>query len=62
MRTSEDDSFVCENCGTRFERATAIRRETIGGLDPDKWQTFCCPECGVKVKTVFVGDDSTKGG
>jgi hypothetical protein len=27
----------------------------MGGLDPDKWQTLCCPDCGSRLKTVFVG-------
>ncbi|WP_246998051.1 hypothetical protein [Halosolutus gelatinilyticus] len=32
------------------------RTKTIGGLDPTKWQTLCSPNCGVRLKTVFVGE------
>lgn len=48
-------SFDCE-CGTRVTRETARRTETYGGLDPKKWQTLCCPACGRRLKTVYVGE------
>ena len=35
----------------------AVRRETMGDLDPTTWQTFCCPNCGSRLKTVFVGNE-----
>jgi len=35
----------------------AIRRETMGGLDPNRWQLFCCDRCGNRLETVFVGND-----
>jgi len=40
---------------TSDDRESAVRRETYGPLDPEKWQTFCCPDCGRRLKTVFVG-------
>lgn len=51
-----DDSYECDTCGEVVAFEDARRRETIGGLDPTKWQTLCCPECGNRLKTVFVGD------
>jgi hypothetical protein len=35
----------------------AIRGETMGGLDPETWQTLSCPHCGNRLKTVFVGGE-----
>lgn len=52
---SADESFDCENCGGVVGREDAIRTETMGELDPTKWQTLCCPDCGARLKTVFVG-------
>ena len=49
--------YTCDNCGAEFGAAEATRTETMGGLDPDAWQTLCCPACSVRVKTVFVGRD-----
>jgi exosome complex RNA-binding protein Csl4 len=51
------DSFECDTCGTTADRETAIRTKTMGGLDETKWQTLCCPNCGARLKTVFVGDE-----
>ncbi|MFC7228430.1 hypothetical protein N0B31_13535 [Salinirubellus salinus] len=48
--------FDCE-CGACVSREAASRTETYGGLDPTKWQTLCCPECGRRLKTVFVGGE-----
>jgi rRNA maturation endonuclease Nob1 len=53
---ADDDSF-CENCGQSVSRDEAIRTETYGGLDPEKWQTLCCPDCGGRLETVFVGGE-----
>jgi len=50
-----DELFGCDTCGQRVERAAAIRVETFGDLDSDRWQTLCCPDCGSRLKTVFVG-------
>ena len=50
-----EESFDCE-CGTHVTRASARRAETYGGLDPKTWQTLCCPECGRRLKTVYVGE------
>lgn len=54
-RTS--DTFECPTCDAVVARGEARRTETIGDLDPTKWQTLCCPHCGTRLKTVFVGDD-----
>lgn len=50
-----DDPLECTTCDALTDRADAVRRQTIGDLDPDKWQTLCCPSCGSRLKTVFVG-------
>ncbi|MFB6201948.1 MAG: hypothetical protein ABEI98_08050 [Halorhabdus sp.] len=55
--TLSDDDFYCETCEQSVSPTHAIRTETIGGLDPDKWQTLCCPDCGNRLRTVFVGDE-----
>ncbi|PSQ42394.1 hypothetical protein BRD14_04705 [Halobacteriales archaeon SW_5_68_122] len=55
--TSVPDSLGCDTCGSAVPAEDARRRETIGDLDPTKWQTFCCPDCGRWLKTVFVGDE-----
>ena len=52
-----DDTFYCDTCERDVTRAEARRSETYGGLDPEKWQTLCCPDCGGRLKTVFVGDE-----
>lgn len=51
-----DGSLECETCKTTVAFEDARRRKTMGGLDPTKWQTLCCPDCGSRLKTVFVGD------
>ncbi|WP_170977234.1 hypothetical protein [Halorussus salinisoli] len=55
--TTTDDSFECDTCGTVVPFEEARRSETMGNLDPKKWQTLCCPECGNRLKTVFVGGE-----
>jgi len=52
-----DDAFRCETCDRRVERPDATRTATFGDLDSDRWQTLCCPNCGSRLKTVFVRDD-----
>jgi DNA-directed RNA polymerase subunit RPC12/RpoP len=52
-----DESFECATCGAVVTAGEARRTETMGGLDPATWQTLCCPECGSRLKTVFVGDE-----
>ncbi|WP_436931557.1 hypothetical protein [Halosimplex halobium] len=49
-----DDDLYCETCERSVPREAAIRSETIADLDPTKWQALCCPDCGRKLKTVFV--------
>ncbi|MFC6786297.1 hypothetical protein ACFQFH_10450 [Halobaculum halobium] len=52
---SDADRYTCDDCGAEFAASAATRTETIGALDSDAWQTLCCPTCGARVKTVFVG-------
>ena len=52
----EDRVFSCANCGAEVTRAEASVRETMGDLDPDRWQTLCCPVCGARLETVFLDD------
>ena len=52
-----DEILQCETCGTGVSREEARRTKTMGDLDPSKWQTLCCPNCGNRLKTVFVGDE-----
>lgn len=51
-----DDSLTCEGCDRTVESAEAIRTETMGDLDPERWQTLCCPTCGRRLKTVLLRD------
>jgi len=55
MNTPEE--FHCDTCDRTVDYDNAVRRETIGGLDPDTWQIFCCDRCGNRLVTVFVGDE-----
>jgi Zn finger protein HypA/HybF involved in hydrogenase expression len=52
---SDDETLHCEQCETSIRRDAATRTETYGNLDPEKWQTLCCPTCGHRLKTIFVG-------
>lgn len=56
MTGSGTETYTCDTCGAVTDRTNAVRRETIGGLDPDRWQTLCCPDCGTRLKTVLVGE------
>lgn len=49
-----DDALDCEQCSLSVTRDEATRTETMGDLDPSKWQTLCCPSCGRRLKTVLV--------
>lgn len=51
-----DGPFECENCERTIAFEDARRMETMGGLDSTKWQTLCCPHCGTRLKTVYVGE------
>jgi Zn finger protein HypA/HybF involved in hydrogenase expression len=51
-----DDTFQCDVCDAVVDGGDAHRRKTYGGLDPERWQTLCCPNCGSRLKTVFVGE------
>ena len=55
--TMGSDALTCEFCGREVTRAEAVRTETYGGLDPSKWQSLCCPDCGRKLQTVFVAGE-----
>jgi DNA-directed RNA polymerase subunit RPC12/RpoP len=52
-----DEMLFCDTCERDIAREDTRRSETYGGLDPEKWQTLCCPRCGSRLKTVFVGDE-----
>ena len=52
-----EDALYCSQCEREVEREEATRSETYGDLDSDRWQTLCCPSCGRRLKTVFVGDE-----
>jgi hypothetical protein len=45
----------CDTCERDVTREDAIRTKTMGDLDPAKWQSLCCPNCGRRLETVFVG-------
>lgn len=49
------ETLTCEECGETVPRKAATRTGTMGSLDPTTWQTLCCPACGARLKTVFVG-------
>lgn len=50
------DPLRCETCERTVDPAKeATRTRTYGDLDPERWQTLCCPDCGHRLKTVFVG-------
>jgi uncharacterized protein YbaR (Trm112 family) len=51
------EDLYCETCEQAVDVEEAIRAETYGDLDPAKWQALCCPTCGRKLKTVYVGDE-----
>ena len=51
------DPLYCETCDREVGRDEAIRTETYGDLDPATWQSLCCPDCGQKLRTVFVGGE-----
>lgn len=53
--TDADQRFECDACGTVATSDDAIRTEPMGDLDPTTWQTLCCPNCGRRLETVFVG-------
>jgi Zn finger protein HypA/HybF involved in hydrogenase expression len=51
------EEFHCDTCDADVPRTEATRTETYGDLDSDTWQTLCCPQCGSRLKTVFVGGE-----
>jgi len=52
-----DDDLYCETCERSVAREDATRSKTMADLDPQKWQVLNCPQCGNKLKTIFVGDE-----
>ena len=50
-----DEALECDGCGLTVTREDAVRRETYSDLDSESWQTLCCPDCGARLKTVYVG-------
>jgi len=51
------DALTCDACDREVTPEAAVRTETYGGIDPSKWQSLCCPDCGRKLKTVFVAGE-----
>jgi hypothetical protein len=51
-----EEPLACA-CGASVDPEEATRTKTYGDLDPTKWQALCCPTCGRKLETVFVGDE-----
>jgi NAD-dependent SIR2 family protein deacetylase len=45
----------CATCERSVRPEDATRTRTCGDLDPERWQTPCCPDCGRRLKTVFLG-------
>jgi len=56
MTLAPPDRLRCDRCGA-VDVEDATRTRTVGDLDPDTWQTLCCPDCGVRLRTVYVGGD-----
>ena len=56
MTLAPPDRLRCDRCGA-VDVEDATRTRTVGDLDPDTWQTLCCPDCGARLRTVFVGPD-----
>lgn len=54
---TDEEPLYCEQCAESVERKATIRTETMGDLDPTKWQSLCCPTCGKRLQTVFVGGE-----
>lgn len=55
--SADQREYCCEVCERDVTHDEAVRTETYGDLDSSKWQTLCCPVCGGRLKTVFVGDE-----
>lgn len=53
-----EDTVYCETCDVEYSLAETDECGTMGDLDPETWQTRCCPRCGNRLKTIFVGDES----
>lgn len=51
-----ESEFTCDDCGEQFDRDRGIRSAPMGDLDTNQWQRFDCPNCGRRVKTVFLGN------
>jgi hypothetical protein len=49
------DPLRCATCDRTVPPEEATRTYTYGDLDPEHWQTFCRPDCGRRLKTVFLG-------
>jgi len=51
------DDLHCDTYDRAVARAEATRSETYADLNPKRWQVLCCPDCGRKLKTVFVAEE-----
>ena len=48
------ETLTCETCDAEVPAEAVRRAETMGGLDSEKWQPLCGPDCGNRLQTVFV--------
>lgn len=53
---TDEDIYHCDHCDEAVTRSEAVRTKTFADLDPDTWQVLCCPTCGQRLETVFVGE------
>ncbi|SIR71544.1 hypothetical protein [Natronorubrum daqingense] len=53
--TQTEGPFTCEMCDATVTMRDARRSKPMGDLDPMAWQTLCCPHCGSRLRTVYVG-------
>jgi len=51
------DDLHCDTCDCAVAREEATRSETCADLNPKRCQALWCPDCGRKLKTVFVDED-----
>lgn len=52
--TDTTQRFECDASSRVVAFTDAIRTKPMAGIDPKKWQTLCCPNCGRRLETVYV--------
>ncbi len=53
--TDAEDTFECGGCDRVVTTGEARRTKPMADIDSTTWQTLCCPGCGTRLKTVYVG-------